>query len=52
MFLRAVLPEQHLSADSKDTVRLGIGVIATMAPWFWVCWSRRPKVFSTHRAAN
>ena len=30
-FLRAVLPEQHLSADSKDTVRLGIGVIATMA---------------------
>jgi hypothetical protein len=31
MFLRAVLPEQHLSADSKDTVRLGIGVIATMA---------------------
>ena len=31
MFLRRVLPEQHLSADSKDTVRLGIGVIATMA---------------------
>jgi ABC-type multidrug transport system fused ATPase/permease subunit len=31
MFLRAVLPEQHLSADSKDAVRLGIGVIATMA---------------------
>jgi hypothetical protein len=31
MFLRAVLPEQHLSADSKDTVRLGIGVISTMA---------------------
>ena len=31
VFLRAVLPEQHLSADSKDTLRLGIGVIATMA---------------------
>jgi hypothetical protein len=31
MLLRAVLPEQHLSADSKDTVRLGIGVISTMA---------------------
>ena len=31
IFLRTVLPEQHLSADSKDTVRLGIGVIATMA---------------------
>ena len=31
MFLRRVLPEQHLSADSKDTVRLGTGMIATMA---------------------
>jgi hypothetical protein len=30
-FLRAVLPEQHLSADSKDTVRLGMGMIGTMA---------------------
>jgi hypothetical protein len=29
--LRAFLPEGHLSADSKDTVRLGMGVIATMA---------------------
>jgi Protein of unknown function (DUF4239) len=31
LFLHAVLPEQHLSADSKDTVRLGMGLIATMA---------------------
>jgi hypothetical protein len=31
MLLRAVLPEQHLGADSKDTIRLGIGVIATMS---------------------
>src|SRR6266404_610656 len=30
MFLRARLPEQHLSADSKDTVRLGMGLIGTM----------------------
>jgi hypothetical protein len=30
MFLRAVLPERHLSADSKETVRLGMGMIA---PW-------------------
>jgi len=29
--LRAALPECHLSADSKDTVRLGMGMIATMA---------------------
>ena len=31
MFLRAILPEQHLSGDSKDTIRLGIGVIDTMS---------------------
>jgi len=30
MFLRAVLPEDHLSGDSKDTVRMGIGLIGTM----------------------
>ena len=31
LVFRAVLPERHLSADSKDTVRLGMGMIATMA---------------------
>lgn len=30
MLLRARLPDQHLSADTKDTVKLGIGLIATM----------------------
>jgi len=29
--LRAVLPEHHLSTDSKDIVKLGIGLIATMS---------------------
>ena len=31
LFLRAVLPEHHLSADSKDIVKLGTGLIATMS---------------------
>jgi hypothetical protein len=31
MFLRAYLPEEHLSSDSKDVVKLGMGLIATMA---------------------
>ncbi len=31
MFLRAVLPERHLSPDSKDLVKLGMGLIATMS---------------------
>jgi hypothetical protein len=30
MFLRGILPERHLNADSKDTVRLGMGLIGTM----------------------
>jgi hypothetical protein len=30
MVLRAVLPEQHLSAESKDVVKLGMGLIGTM----------------------
>jgi hypothetical protein len=31
MILRAALPESHLSTDSKDFVKLGMGLIATMA---------------------
>jgi hypothetical protein len=31
MFARSALPEDHLSADSKDVVKLGIALIATMS---------------------
>ena len=31
MFLRARLPESHLGADTKDVVRLGAGLIGTLA---------------------
>jgi hypothetical protein len=31
MFLRNFLPEEHLNADSKDVIKMGIGVIATIA---------------------
>ncbi len=31
MFLRQVLPEHHLSEESKDVVKLGIGTMATLA---------------------
>lgn len=31
MLLRFIVPEHHLSADSKDIVKLGMGLIATMA---------------------
>jgi uncharacterized membrane protein len=29
--LRRILPKHHLSEDSKDVVKLGMGLIATMA---------------------
>jgi hypothetical protein len=31
MFLRAVLPENHLSNESKDVVKIGMGLVATMS---------------------
>ena len=31
MFLHSVLPEEHLSSDSKDVVKLGITLVATMS---------------------
>ena len=31
MFLRSVLLKHHLSDESKDVVRLGMGLVATMA---------------------
>lgn len=31
IFLRAVLPQHHLSADSKDIVKLGMGLVGTMS---------------------
>src|SRR5262245_52024296 len=30
MILRAFLPEQHLSAETRDLVKLGMGLIGTM----------------------
>jgi len=31
MSIRAVLPQQHLNADSKDVVKLGMGIVATLS---------------------
>ena len=30
MWLRGVLPEHHLNDESKDVVKLGVGLIGTM----------------------
>ena len=31
MLLRAMLPQHHLSSDSKDVVKLGMGLVGTLA---------------------
>ena len=31
MVLHTILPEHHLSADSKDVIKLGMGLTATMS---------------------
>jgi hypothetical protein len=31
MYLRKALPEHHLNAESRDLVKLGVGLIATMS---------------------
>ena len=31
MILRAVTPENHLSQESKDVIKLGTGLVATIA---------------------
>jgi Na+/H+ antiporter NhaC len=31
VFLRTILPHHHLSSDSKDTVKVGMGLVGTMA---------------------
>jgi hypothetical protein len=35
MILRRMLSERHLTAESKDVVRLGTGVIGTPRPSTW-----------------
>jgi hypothetical protein len=37
MFIRAKLPQHHLSADAKDVVKLGIGIVATLSALVLAC---------------
>jgi hypothetical protein len=31
MFIRALLPQHHLSAETNDVVKLGMGIVATLS---------------------
>ena len=43
--LRRLLPPHHLTPESKDTVKLGMGLVATMSARFSAYWSLRRRVF-------
>ena len=58
MGIRAVLPKHHLSPDSKDVVKLGMGLIATMSALVlgllvaWAKFLRRQRSELTEISAN
>jgi hypothetical protein len=52
IFLRSALPENHLNADSKQIVNLGMGIIGTMAALLSGYWSLRQRRHSTRRAMS
>ncbi len=43
MGLRSRLPEHHLLDDSKEAVKMGAGMIATLAALVLGSWSVRPR---------
>ena len=49
MLLRSALPEKHLSAESKDAVKVGAGLIGTMAALLIGAAVRRLRVPSTQK---
>ena len=52
MFLRTVLPKHHLDEESKDLVKLGMGLVATMAALLLSLLISSAKNCLTRRAAN
>ena len=52
MWLRGVLPERHLDNETKDLVKLGVGLIGTMAALLLGLLVPRPRVHTTRAAAR
>jgi hypothetical protein len=52
MSIRAILPQHHLSSDSKDVVKLGMGIVATLSALVLGLLIASAKVPTTRRAPN
>lgn len=48
IFLRALLPQHHLSAETKDTVKLSMGLVATMTALLlgWLVARRGERLYN------
>ena len=38
IYLRLLLPEHHLGADTKDAVKLAMGLSPQCQRWSWASW--------------
>ena len=52
IFLRRVLPQQHLSDASKDIVRVGIGMVVTITALVLSLLIASAKAYYDRRATN
>ena len=49
LYLGTKVAAHHLSADSKDAMKMALGVIGRWPPWSLACSLPRPRVRSTPR---
>jgi hypothetical protein len=52
MLVHRALPEDHVSSDSKDVVKLGIALVATMSALILSLLVPRPRARSTRGAIS
>ena len=50
-WLRRVIPAEQLSAESKDVVKLALGLVGTMTAILWGCSLAQRRTPSTLRKA-
>ena len=52
LYLRIKLPQPHLSGDSRDAVKIGMALVATMAGLCWGYSFRPQKLLMTPRVPS
>jgi len=52
MYLGRILPQEHLSPDARDVIKVSMAMVATLAALVLGLLRPRPRVRSTTRKAN